>query len=70
MLIGISNKSNISESKIDKTINARVILNSINKSKNIIVINKGKFNGITREMGVISSKGVVGIIKNITDNYS
>ena len=69
-LIGISNKSNISESKIDKTINARVILNSINKSKNIIVINKGEFNGITREMGVISSKGVVGIIKNITDNYS
>ena len=60
----------ISESKIDKTISAKVILNSINKSKNIIVINKGELNGITKEMGVISSKGVVGIIKNITDNYS
>ena len=47
-----------------------MILNSINKSKNIIVINKGELNGITKEMGVISSKGVVGIIKNITDNYS
>ena len=45
-------------------------MNSINKNKNIIVINKGEFDGITSEMGVISSKGVVGIIKNITDNYS
>ena len=35
-----------------------------------LLMNKGEFNGITREMGVISSKGVVGIIKNITDNYS
>ena len=59
-----------SENKIDKTISAKVILNSVNKSKNIIVINKGELNGITKEMGVISSKGVVGIIKNITDNYS
>tara|TARA_B100001248_G_scaffold92416_1_gene68560 strand:+ start:1507 stop:2310 length:804 start_codon:yes stop_codon:yes gene_type:complete len=68
--IRISDKSIISESNIDKTLNAKVILNSINKSKNIIVINKGGLNGITNEMGVISSKGVVGIIKNITDNYS
>ena len=65
-----SDTRDISKSKIDKTISAKVILNSINKSKNIIVINKGELNGITKEMGVISSKGVVGIIKNITDNYS
>jgi len=65
-----SDTRDISDSKIDKTISAKVILNSINKSKNIIVINKGKLSGITKEMGVISSKGVVGIIKNITDNYS
>ncbi len=65
-----SDNRDISKNKIDKTIIAKVILNSINKSKNIIVINKGEINGITKEMGVISSKGVVGIIKNITDNYS
>ena len=65
-----SDTRDISENKIDKTISAKVILNSVNKSKNIIVINKGELNGITKEMGVISSKGVVGIIKNITDNYS
>tara|TARA_A100001015_G_scaffold152859_1_gene169622 strand:- start:877 stop:1680 length:804 start_codon:yes stop_codon:yes gene_type:complete len=65
-----SDNRDVSESKIDNTISAKVILNSINKSKNIIVINKGELNGITKEMGVMSSKGVVGIIKNITDNYS
>ena len=65
-----SDNRDISENKIDKTISAKVILNSINKSKNIIIINKGEANGITKEMGVVSSKGVVGIIKNITDNYS
>ena len=68
--INKSDTRDISESEIDKTISAKVILNSINKSKNIIVINKGKLSGITSEMGVISSKGVVGIIKNLTDNYS
>ena len=65
-----SDTRDISENKIDKTISAKVILNSVNKSKNIIVINKGELNGITKEMGVISSKGVVGIIKNLTNNYS
>jgi rod shape-determining protein MreC len=65
-----SDTRDVSENKIDKTISAKVILNSINKNKNIIVINKGELNGITKEMGVISSKGVVGIIKDITDNYS
>ena len=65
-----SDTRDVSENKIDKTISAKVILNSINKNKNIIVINKGELNGINKEMGVISSKGVVGIIKNITDNYS
>jgi len=68
--IDISGTKDIAEGKIDKTISAKVILNSINKSKNIIVINKGKLSGIQKEMGVISSKGVVGIIKNITSNYS
>ena len=58
------------EGVVDKTISAKVIFNSINKSKNIVVINKGKLDGITKEMGVISSKGVVGIIKNVTNNYS
>ena len=49
---------------------AEVILNSVNKNKNIIVINKGLSEGVNKEMGVISSNGIVGIVKNVTDNYS
>ena len=50
--------------------NANVIFNSINKSKNIMVIDKGTNEGINEEMGVISSEGVVGIIKSVTKNYA
>ena len=49
---------------------ANIILNSINKSKNIIVIDKGISGGINEEMGVITSMGVVGIIKSVTKNYA
>jgi len=61
-------ESNLLESKSLNT--ANIILNSINKSKNIIVINKGSSGGINEEMGVITSLGVVGIIKSVTDNYA
>ncbi len=68
--IDFSGAKEIAESNIDNTISAKVILNSVNKSRNIIVINKGELNGINKDMGVISSRGIVGIIKDITNNYS
>ena len=49
---------------------ARVIVNSINKNKNMIIIDKGILDGVNLEMGVISSEGVVGIVKNVTKNYA
>lgn len=49
---------------------ARVINNSTNQRFNYITLNKGQLNGIEPEMGVISNKGVVGIVKNVSDNYS
>tara|TARA_Y100001970_G_scaffold221588_1_gene272362 strand:+ start:1244 stop:2035 length:792 start_codon:yes stop_codon:yes gene_type:complete len=59
---------------IDNSLNsisgAEVIVNSTNKNKNIIIIDKGILDGVNQEMGVISSDGVVGIIKNVTNNYS
>ena len=60
----------IDENTVNSVNSAKVIVNSINKSKNIIVIDKGKLDSINLEMGVISSKGVVGIVKNVTDNYA
>lgn len=49
---------------------ARVINNSVNKHFNYITINKGSLNGIEKEMGVISAKGVVGIVKDVSEHYS
>jgi len=37
---------------------------------NYITLNKGLNNGIEKEMGVISSKGVVGIVKDVSGHYS
>ncbi len=49
---------------------AKVINNSINKQRNYITLNKGKNQGIKPEMGVVANKGVVGIVKSVSDNYS
>ena len=58
------------EDTLNSINSAKVIVNSINKSKNIIIIDKGKLDSINLETGVISSKGVVGIVKNVTNNYA
>ena len=60
----------INEDTLKSVNSAKVIVNSINKSKNIIIIDKGKLDNINLEMGVISSEGVVGIVKSVTNNYA
>ena len=60
----------IIEDTLNSINSAKVIVNSINKSKNIIIIDKGKLDSINLDTGVISSKGVVGIVKNVTNNYA
>jgi len=49
---------------------ARVINNSTDRRFNYITLNKGRAHGIEPEMGVISDKGAVGIVKNVSENYS
>lgn len=48
---------------------AKVVNNSTNKRQNYITIDKGDLNGISAEMGVISAQGVVGIVKNVSNNF-
>ena len=47
-----------------------VIKNDISSSRNIIVINKGSSDMVKKEMGVIGSKGVVGIVNQTTEKFS
>ena len=50
--------------------NAKVISNSLSSFKNYLIIDKGLKHGLENEMGIISSKGIVGIINYTTKNYS
>jgi rod shape-determining protein MreC len=49
---------------------ARVINNSVNKTNNYITINQGSASGIKIGTGVISARGIVGIVSNVSTHYS
>ena len=49
---------------------AQVVYNTTFKANNVFVINKGKNHGIQKNMGVISSEGLAGLVLQSTANYS
>jgi len=49
---------------------AEVVNNSIHHKDNTITINRGRKHGIEKGMGVICPSGVVGLVLNVSDNYS
>ncbi len=49
---------------------AGIISNSVNKRNNYLMLNKGAADGIDKDMAVISPKGVVGIIRDVSKNFS
>ena len=51
-------------------VSAKVINNSFSKTKNKLTINKGKRDSIQLDLGVITSKGIVGIIDNVSNKYA
>ena len=51
-------------------IRGNVIKNDISSSRNIIIVNKGSSDMVEKEMGVIGSKGVIGIVNQTTEKFS
>ena len=49
---------------------AQVVFNTGYKSNNLFIINKGLSHGIRKNMGVISSQGVAGIVLSSNKNFS
>lgn len=49
---------------------ASVIKNSYSLSTNMLLIDKGVNDGLKEDFGVITSQGIVGIIENLSGNYS
>ncbi|MBN2805171.1 MAG: rod shape-determining protein MreC [Prolixibacteraceae bacterium] len=60
---------NVGENRV-KAISAKVINNSVNKQYNYLTLNRGSRHGVKPEMGIICSDGIVGVILNVTENYS
>lgn len=48
---------------------ARVVNSTINRRNNYLTLDKGTRHGIKPDMGVISSDGVVGIVKDVSEHY-
>jgi len=51
-------------------ISAKVINNNYRKNNNYLTINKGRLNQIKSDLGVINSKGIIGITKSISNKYA
>lgn len=47
-----------------------VVNNSVSHLSNYITVNKGREDGIAPDMGVVSERGVVGIVSTVSDNFS
>lgn len=49
---------------------ARVVSSTINRGHNLIIINRGAESGVKKDMGVMSARGVVGIVSSVSQGYS
>ncbi len=49
---------------------AKVINNSTNLRSNYLTLNIGSAQGITHDMAIINSEGIVGVITNVSKNFS
>ncbi len=50
-------------------LSAKVISNTTNRINNYLTLNKGSKQGIKKNMGVISPQGIVGIVKDVSENF-
>jgi rod shape-determining protein MreC len=51
-------------------LSAKVVNSSINKRRNFLTLNVGSAQGIKQDMAVMSSDGIVGIVTNVSTNFS
>lgn len=51
-------------------VTAEVVNNSVTHLSNYITINKGRKEGVAPDMGVVSERGVVGIVSTVSDNFA
>lgn len=74
-LINLKSKTLIPSEEIDSQfqfalLTAQVINNSVRQKNNQLTLNKGRKHNIQRGMGVINEYGLVGIVNNVSENFS
>ncbi|WP_350286235.1 rod shape-determining protein MreC [uncultured Croceitalea sp.] len=53
-----------------EVVNAKITKNSYASPRNYLTIDKGKRQGIAQDMGVITTKGILGIVENTSNNFA
>ncbi|RDY59355.1 rod shape-determining protein MreC [Flagellimonas nanhaiensis] len=53
-----------------EVMSANLIKNSFASPRNYITIDKGEKHGVTQDMGVITTKGILGIVENTSNNFA
>lgn len=51
-------------------LSAKVVNNSTNRQKNYLTLNAGSLQGVKKGSAVIGPEGVVGIVRDVSDNFS
>lgn len=51
-------------------VGAKVVNSSVNKRRNFMTLNIGASQGISQDMGVVSSDGIIGIVTNVSAGFS
>ncbi len=49
---------------------AKVVSNSLDRTDNLITINKGRADGVEKDMGVASGNGIVGVVYMASEHYA
>jgi rod shape-determining protein MreC len=49
---------------------AKIVNNNYTKRNNYLTIDKGSKQGLAPDLGVVNSKGIIGVTKNISSNYA
>ncbi|MFX0558504.1 rod shape-determining protein MreC [Maribacter sp. CXY002] len=67
----ISNSTYPTDSSSTFTVvQAKVVKNSFSNQRNYITINKGSSDSIQQDMGVITNKGILGIVENTSNRFA
>jgi len=53
-----------------EVISSRITKNSFASPRNYLTIDKGSKHGVKQDMGVITTKGILGIVENTSNNFS